>query len=139
MVVQFKDPALIKPQSFSNGIAPLDGGIERIDGRLVAMNKPAIDVDHQIAISFLELLQHQNGEELIRKAGTQEMEIQSPRPAVFPPFLINVSITPFTLRCGHGTLSPCRMRADRAGATTVTVSRAGFDRKGFLILSWFSG
>src|SRR5205085_6799659 len=71
MLVQFKNPALIKPQSFPNGIATLDGGIERADARVVAMNKLAIDVDHQIAVSFVEFLQHEMAK---NESGTQGYE-----------------------------------------------------------------
>src|SRR6266404_1931712 len=89
MFVQFKNPALVKPQSLPDSIAALDGGIERADASFIAMNKPVVDVDDQIAVSFVEFLQHEMGEGRIRKAGTEEKEIQSdPKgPAVFPHFL----------------------------------------------------
>jgi hypothetical protein len=59
MLVQSKNPALVKPQSFPNGIAALDRGIERADAGFVPMNKPTVDVDDQIAVSFVEFLQHE--------------------------------------------------------------------------------
>ena len=45
MLLQLEDAAIVEPQPFPNGIAPLDHRIEWADAGLVAVNKPAVDVD----------------------------------------------------------------------------------------------
>ena len=45
MLVQFKNPALIKPQAFPDSIATLDSGIEWADAGFVTINKLTVDVD----------------------------------------------------------------------------------------------
>ena len=58
MLVQFENATAVKPQSFPNGVATLHRGIKRADSRFVAMNELTVDVNDQIAVSFVEFLKH---------------------------------------------------------------------------------
>src|SRR5438093_9551270 len=58
MFVQFENATAVKPQSFPNGVAALHRRIERADPRFVAMKEVTVDVNDQIAVSFVEFLKH---------------------------------------------------------------------------------
>ena len=58
VVVQFENPTVIKSQPFPDSIPTLHGRIEWTDPSLIAMNELAVDVNDQIAISFVESLKH---------------------------------------------------------------------------------
>jgi len=58
MLDQFEDPAVVHPQAFPNGVAALHSRIKGTDARLVAMHQPAVDVDKQVSIAFVEFLEH---------------------------------------------------------------------------------
>jgi len=58
VVVQFENPTLIKSQTLPDSIPTLHGRIEWTDPSLVAMNELAVDVNDQIAVSFVESLEH---------------------------------------------------------------------------------
>src|ERR1700720_3717104 len=58
MFVQLKDAAVVKPQTFPDGVAALHRRIERTDSRLIAMHEAAVDVYDQITVSLVEFLQH---------------------------------------------------------------------------------
>src|SRR5947209_7109521 len=123
MLVQFKDSALIKPQSFPDGIATLDGRIERAHASLIAMHQLTVDVDDQITVSFVKLLQHGKEED---ELGKQEKKIQSETCGLFsfPAFLIILSVTPSKCRAtDQATVRrPPDCRAGCAGAPRPSVA-----------------
>ena len=58
MFVQFENATVIKSQTFPDSIPTLHGRIEWTDPGLIAMNELPVDVNDQVAISFVEFLQH---------------------------------------------------------------------------------
>jgi hypothetical protein len=58
MFAQFENPAVVESKAFPDGIPTLHSGIEWADPGFVAMDQLAVDVNHQIAISFVEFLKH---------------------------------------------------------------------------------
>ena len=58
MLVQLEDAAVVKPQSFPDRVPALHRGIERTDPGLIAMDKPTVDVDDQVAVFLVKFLQH---------------------------------------------------------------------------------
>ena len=58
MFVQFENAAVIEPQSFPDRVAALHRGIERADAGLVPVHELAVDVHQQVAVLFVELLEH---------------------------------------------------------------------------------
>src|SRR5260370_19707293 len=58
MLVQFENATAVNAQSFPNGVATLHRRIERTDSRFVAMNQLTVNVNDQIAVSFVEFLKH---------------------------------------------------------------------------------
>ena len=48
----------IEPQSFPDRVAALDRRVERADAGLIPMHQLAVDVDQQIAVFFVEVLEH---------------------------------------------------------------------------------
>src|SRR6266446_5723938 len=136
MLVQFENPALIKPQSFPNGIAALDGGIERADAGFVPTNKLTVDVDDQMAVSFVEFLQHEMaknelGKQEPRKKKFNLRDLRSFLISCFPDYSASysVQISGARSRCSHGALAPCRMRPDGAGRLQVNRSFPAIDPK----------
>src|SRR6266404_3603283 len=115
MLVQFENPALIKPQSFPNGIAALDGGIERADAGFVPTNKLTVDVDDQMAVSFVEFLQHEMAKNELGKQEPRKKNSISETCGLssFPAFLITPPLTPF------------KSRAPDRGVATALWRRAG--------------
>ena len=59
MLLELENPALINSQSFPDGVAALNDGIEWADTSLLAMHQLTVDVYDQIAVSFVEFLQHE--------------------------------------------------------------------------------
>jgi len=57
MLVQFENPAVVNSQPFPDGIPTLHRRIERADPGFIAMKQLTVDVNDQIAISFVEALQ----------------------------------------------------------------------------------
>ena len=58
MFVQLENATVIKSQTFPDSIPTLHGRIEWTDPSLVAMDELAVDVNDQVAISFVEFLEH---------------------------------------------------------------------------------
>src|SRR5580700_2816641 len=58
MLVQSENLSLIEAEAFPDGVAALDGGIERADSSLVAVQEFPIDVDKYIAVARVVGLQH---------------------------------------------------------------------------------
>jgi hypothetical protein len=58
MFVQLENATVIKSQTFPDSVPTLHGRIERTDPSLVAMDELAVDVNDQIAVSFVEFLKH---------------------------------------------------------------------------------
>jgi hypothetical protein len=71
MLVQFEDATVVKAQTFPNGVAPLYRRIKRAHPRFIAVHKPTLDVDDQVAVLGIKFLQHV-GRRCLRKAGKQE-------------------------------------------------------------------
>src|SRR5437667_2550820 len=60
MLVQFKDPTVVKTQPFPNRVAALHRRIERTDPGLVPMHKLTIDINDQVAVLGIKFLQHES-------------------------------------------------------------------------------
>ena len=58
MFVQFENAAIIEPQSFPDRVAALDRGIKRADAGLIPVHELAVDVYQQVAVLFVEALEH---------------------------------------------------------------------------------
>ena len=59
MFVQLEDAAVVKPQSFPDGVAALHRRIERTDPGFIAMHETAVDVYDQVAVLLVKLLEHE--------------------------------------------------------------------------------
>src|SRR5579864_1861229 len=58
MFGELEDAAIVKPQSFPHGIAPLHRGIKRAYASLITVHELAVDVDDEVAVLGIELLEH---------------------------------------------------------------------------------
>jgi hypothetical protein len=58
VLMQFENATAVKPQPFPNGVAALHRRIEWADSCSIAMNQLTVDVNDQIAVSFVEFLKH---------------------------------------------------------------------------------
>src|ERR1700737_1913003 len=75
MFEQFEDAAVVKAETFPNGVATLHRGVERADGRLVAVHEPAVDVNDQVAVLLVKLLEH--GLSFRARRGTSQLVRES--------------------------------------------------------------
>ena len=60
MFTQPEDPPLVDAQAFPHRIPSLHSAVERADSRLAAVMKRPIDIDEDLAVSFIEGLKHQS-------------------------------------------------------------------------------
>jgi hypothetical protein len=60
MFLELENPSLVQPQSFPDCIAALDSRIERANPGFVAMDQLSVDIDDQVAVSFIEFLKHES-------------------------------------------------------------------------------
>src|SRR6266581_559823 len=58
MFVELENSAVIQTQAFPNCVATLHHRIKWADAGFVAMHKPPIDVDDQVAVFLVKLLKH---------------------------------------------------------------------------------
>src|SRR4051794_21746739 len=58
MFDQPKNPSFVQPQPLPDRISSLHSRVKWADRRLIAMDQLAVDVHDQLAILFVELLQH---------------------------------------------------------------------------------
>ncbi len=59
VLVELEDPAGVEPQSLPHRVAALHCRVERTHPGFVTVRKLAIDVDEQVAVAFVEALEHQ--------------------------------------------------------------------------------
>src|SRR5690606_7369225 len=56
--VEAEDAAVVEAEPLPDGVAALDGRVERAHAGLVAVDEATVDVDEEVAVAFVELLEH---------------------------------------------------------------------------------
>src|SRR6266571_96135 len=58
MFVKLENPAVVQTQPFPHRVTALHGRIKGADPSIIAMHQLSVDVHNQVAVSFVEFLQH---------------------------------------------------------------------------------
>ena len=61
VLLELEHPPVVDAQALPDGVAALDGRVERADPRLGARPEVAVDVDEDVAVLLVEVLEHGSG------------------------------------------------------------------------------